>query len=29
MLQYEYSRSALREGLRHEANLGTNPFKFG
>lgn len=29
MLQYEYSRSALREGLRHEANLGVNPFKFG
>jgi len=29
MLKYEYSRSALREGLRHEANLGTNPFKFG
>lgn len=29
MLQYEYTRSALREGLRHEANLGTNPFKFG
>jgi hypothetical protein len=29
MLQYEYSRSALKEGLRHEANLGTNPFKFG
>ena len=29
MLQYEYTRSALREGLRHGANLGTNPFKFG
>lgn len=29
MLQYEYVRSALREGLRHEANLGANPFKFG
>jgi hypothetical protein len=29
MLQYEYSRSGLREGLRHEANLGANPFKFG
>lgn len=29
MLQYEYTRSALREGLRHEANLGANPFKFG
>lgn len=29
MLQYEYSRSALKEGLRHEASLGVNPFKFG
>jgi hypothetical protein len=29
MLQYEYARSALQEGLRHEANLGLNPFKFG
>lgn len=29
MLQYEYARSALREGLRHEENLGINPFKFG
>jgi hypothetical protein len=29
MLQYEYTRSALKEGLRHEANFGTNPFKFG
>ncbi len=29
MLQYEYARSALKEGLRHEANLGVNPFKFG
>ena len=29
MLQYEYTRSALREGMRHEANLGANPFKFG
>jgi hypothetical protein len=29
MLQYEYVRSGLKEGLRHEANLGTNPFKFG
>ena len=29
MLQYVYSRSALKEGLRHEANLGVNPFKFG
>lgn len=29
MLPYEYARSALREGLRHEADLGVNPFKFG
>lgn len=29
MLQYEYARSALREGLRHEEELGVNPFKFG
>lgn len=29
MLQYEYARSAFREGLRHEAALGANPFKFG
>lgn len=29
MLQYEYARSAFREGLRHEAALGSNPFKFG
>ncbi|WP_239806225.1 DUF3604 domain-containing protein [Croceicoccus hydrothermalis] len=29
MLPYEYARSALREGLRHERALGVNPFKFG
>jgi hypothetical protein len=29
MLQYEYARSGLKEGLRHEAKLGANPFKFG
>ncbi|MGI9569827.1 MAG: DUF3604 domain-containing protein [Desulfobulbia bacterium] len=29
MLQYEYARSALNWGLKHEQNLGTNPFKFG
>lgn len=29
MLQYEYARSGLKEGLRHEAKLGTNPFKVG
>ncbi len=27
--QYGYARPALREGLRHESRLGTNPFKFG
>ncbi len=29
MLQYEYARSALKWGLKHEANLGFNPFKYG
>ena len=29
MLPYEYARSALKEGLRHEGELGTNPFRFG
>ncbi|MCG6947289.1 MAG: DUF3604 domain-containing protein [Acidobacteria bacterium] len=29
MLQYEYSREALKRGLAYEATLGTNPFKFG
>lgn len=29
MLQYEYARQALREGLKQEAILKTNPFKFG
>ena len=29
MLQYEYARSALQLGLKLEAKLGTNPFKFG
>lgn len=29
MLQYEYARSALQEGLRHEKRLGINPFQFG
>jgi len=29
MLVYEYGRSALKLGLKHEANLGVNPFKFG
>ena len=29
MLQYEYGREALKNGLRLEAKLGTNPYKFG
>jgi len=29
MLQHEYAREALKKGLKHEANLGSNPFKFG
>jgi hypothetical protein len=29
MLQYEYARSALKLGLKHQENLGVNPFKFG
>lgn len=29
MLVYEYARSGLKEGLRHESSLGINPFKFG
>ena len=29
MLQYEYSRQALKNGLALEAELGTNPYKFG
>ncbi len=29
MLEYEYARSALRNGLVWERKLGTNPFKFG
>jgi hypothetical protein len=29
MLQHEYARSALRLGLKHDAALGANPFKFG
>lgn len=29
MLQYEYARSALNWGLKHEQKLGVNPFKFG
>jgi hypothetical protein len=29
MLQYEYARSALKLGLKLQAELGTNPYKFG
>jgi hypothetical protein len=29
MLQYEYARQALRNGLKLEQDLGTNPYKFG
>ena len=29
MLQYEYAREALKNGLRLEQELGVNPFKFG
>ena len=29
MLEYEYARSALKNGLRLEQQLGTNPYKFG
>ncbi len=29
MLQYEYAREALKNGLRLESTLGVNPFKFG
>jgi hypothetical protein len=29
MLQYEYARAALKNGLKLEAERGTNPYKFG
>ncbi|MBO6563885.1 MAG: DUF3604 domain-containing protein [Pseudomonadales bacterium] len=29
MLAHEYARSALKLGLKHESELGTNPFKVG
>lgn len=29
MLQYEYAREALKNGLKMEEKLGTNPYKFG
>lgn len=29
MLEFEYARSALKSGMKLEATLGTNPYKFG
>jgi hypothetical protein len=29
MLQFEYARAALQWGMKHQENLGVNPFKFG
>ena len=29
MLKYEYAREALKTGLKLEASLGVNPYKFG
>ena len=29
MLEFEYVRSALKNGLKMEAELGVNPYKFG
>ncbi len=29
MLEFEYARAALKNGLAHEQQLGTNPYKFG
>ena len=29
MFQYEYAREALKNGLKMEKDLGTNPYKFG
>lgn len=29
MLEFEYARAALRNGLKLESELGTNPYKFG
>jgi hypothetical protein len=29
MLQYEYARSALKWGMKHDKRVGANPFKFG
>jgi hypothetical protein len=29
MLQYEYARSALKNGIKYQKEMGINPFKFG
>jgi hypothetical protein len=29
MIEHEYARQAQQDGLKLEASLGTNPFKFG
>jgi hypothetical protein len=29
MLQYEYTRSALKNGIKYQNQIGVNPFKFG
>ena len=29
MLEFEYARSALKNGLKLESELGVNPYKFG
>jgi hypothetical protein len=29
MLKYEYTREALKNGLKHEEKLGVNPYRFG
>jgi hypothetical protein len=29
MLEFEYARAALKNGLKHEQELGINPYKFG
>ncbi|TIQ51844.1 MAG: DUF3604 domain-containing protein, partial [Mesorhizobium sp.] len=29
MLEFEYARSAYKNGLKLEKDLGTNPYKFG
>jgi hypothetical protein len=29
MMEFEYVRSALKNGIKMEAELGVNPYKFG